>query len=267
MLKFSANLNLLFTERPFLDRFGAASAAGFRGVEFLFPLDWPLDRLVDNVERYNLQVTLMNLAPGDWSGGDRGLACLPQRVAEFRRRLQETIVYARALGCRRLHCVAGVMPRGVSVRTAETCYIDNVLFAAQVASEAGIDLLIEPINGIDMPGYFLDSFEKAMSLMTLMAQRGGPQPRLQFDVYHCAVIHGDVAEWIERCGERIGYYQIGGVPDRYEPDVGLLPLGEVISAIRALDIDTWIGCEYHPKGDTHAGLGWIKRVQHESGAG
>ena len=266
MLKFSANLTWMFDDRPFLERFGAASAAGFSGVEFLHPLDWPLEELRRRITQYNLQVTLMNIAPGDWSRGDRGLACVPDRVDEFRRGVAETLDYADALDCPRLHCVAGVMPRRVPVREVEACYIDNILFAADACANAGVELFIEPINRIDIPGYFLDSFEKTMTLMNIMAARGGAQPRLQFDVYHCAIIHGDVAEWIERCGDRIGYYQIAGVPDRHEPDIGLLPLDEVFAAITALDVDTWIGCEYRPKTDSFEGLGWIKHVQGKFGA-
>ena len=265
MLKFSANLTWLFDDRPFLERFGAASAAGFKGVEFLHPLDWPLEELKQRVDRYNLDVTLINIAPGNWSRGDRGLACVPGRIDEFRRGVEDTLAYAKALGCPRLHCVAGVMPRKARVRDAEACYIDNVLYAAQVSADAGIELLIEPINGIDIPGYFLDSFEKTMTLMNIMAERGGPQPRFQFDVYHCAIIHGEVAEWIERCADRIGYYQIAGIPDRNEPDIGLLPLDEIFSAICELGIDTWIGCEYRPKADVFAGLAWIDEVKRKFG--
>lgn len=265
MLKFSANLTLMFADRPFLERFGAASAAGFTGIEFLFPLDWPLEELARRIKLYSLQVTLLNIAPGDWSRGDRGLACVPDRIAEFRRGVEETLVYAQELGCPRLHCVAGVVPRKAPVRQVEACYIDNVLYAADACAEAGIELFIEPINRVDTPGYFLDSFEKAMTLMNIMAQRGGAQPRLQFDIYHCAIIHGGVAGWIERCGDRIGYYQIGGVPDRHEPDVGLLPLDEVFAAISELNIDTWIGCEYRPKNDAFLGLGWIKRAHDKFG--
>ncbi len=266
MLEFSANLSFLFTERPFLERFGAASSAGFRGVEFLFPLEWPVDELVDRVTHYNLQVTLLNIAPGDWSRGDRGLACLPDRVSEFRKGVEETLKVAQALGCPRLHCVAGVFPRKVPVRHVENCYIDNVLHAAEMCSQAGVELLIEPINTGDLPGYFLDTFDKAMSLMNIMAARGGVQPKLQFDVYHCAKIHGEVPGWIERCGDRIGYYQIAGVPDRHEPDIGLLPLHKVFRAINLLAVDTWIGCEYKPKETTFDGLGWIKRVEQEFAA-
>ena len=182
MFKFSANLTWMFTERPFLERFGAASAAGFKGVEFLFPLQWPLASLQDQATRYNLTVTLLNIAPGNWEQGDRGLACVPDRIDEFRRGVMETIEYAKGLDCRRLHCVAGVIPSKQQMRQVEACYIDNVLFAADMCADAGIDLLIEPINRNDIPGYFLDSFDKAMTLMGLMAARGGAQPRLQFDI-------------------------------------------------------------------------------------
>jgi hydroxypyruvate isomerase len=260
MLKFSANLTLLFTDRPFLERFGAASAAGFKAVEFLFPLEWPVEALAERLDRYNLQVSLMNIAPGNWERGDRGLACIPDRVKEFRRGVEVTLEYARTLKCPRLHCVAGVVPRRPSMREVERCYIDNVLFAADLCAGAGVEVMIEPINGIDMPGYFLDSFDKAMSLMNIMAARGGVQPRLQFDVYHCGVIHGDIPLWLDRCADRIGYYQIGGLPDRHEPDIGLLPLDDIFARMRELDIDTWIGCEYHPRGDTFAGLKWLQRA-------
>lgn len=260
MLKFSANLTLMFAERPFLERFGAASSAGFRAVEFLFPLEWPVEELMERISKYNQQVTLLNIALGDWSRGDRGLACVPDRFAEFRRGVEKTISYARKLDCPRLHCVAGLVPQRTPMRHVEACFVDNILYAADACAEAGIELLIEPINSEDFPGYFLDTFDKAMTLMNLMAERGGAQPKLQFDIYHCAKIHGDVPAWIERCGDRIGYYQIAGVPDRHEPDVGLLALDEIFAAINELAIDTWIGCEYHPKESTFDGLGWIERA-------
>ncbi len=265
MLKFSANLTLMFTERPFLERFGAVSAAGFRAVEFLFPLEWPVEELAERIKRYNLQVTLMNITPGDWSRGDRGLACVPDRIAEFRRGVEQTLVYAKALECTRLHCVAGVVPRNMPMRHVEACYIDNVLLAADACAGAGVELLIEPINTGDTPGYFLDTFDKAMTLMNIMADRGGMQPKLQFDIYHCAKIHGDVPGWIERCGDRVGYFQIAGIPDRHEPDVGLLPTDQIFAAVNELGVDTWIGCEYHPKDGTFDGLGWIEDVWNKFG--
>lgn len=263
MLQFSANLTLLFNERPFLERFGSASAAGFRAVEFLFPLDWPVEELTGRLTRYNLTVSLLNIVPGDWERGERGLACVPDRVGEFRRGVDRTLECAKALNCRRLHCVAGIVPRRTPIRHVEACYIDNVLYAAEQCAEAGVELLIEPINSGDMPGYFLDTFDKAMTLMNIMAEKGGAQPKLQFDIYHCAKIHGDVPAWIERCADRIGYFQIAGIPDRHEPDVGLLPLQDILAAVEDLGLDTWIGCEYHPKGDTFKGLGWVKWAQHK----
>ena len=259
MLKFAANLTYLFPDRPFLDRFAAASSAGFSGVEFRSPLDWTVDALDERRRRYSLEVTLMNAAIGEWSRGERGLACLPQRRADFRRELERTLFFARQLGCPRLHCMAGFVPRGVSVRQAETCYIDNLLYAADQCAASGVEVMIEPINSGDAPGYFLDSFDKAMTLMTIMAGQGGPQPQLQFDVYHCACIHGGVLQWIERCADRIGYFQIAGVPDRHEPDLGLLPLQDILEAVDRLGLETWIGCEYHPRDDTFDGLLWRER--------
>ena len=261
MLRFSANLTLLFNEKPFMDRFGAASAAGFNGVEFLFPLDWPVGELDERRRRYSLEFTLMNIVPGDWAAGERGLACVVGREKEFRRGVEATVAYANKLKCKRLHCVAGLSPDKAPMRAVETCFVDNVLFAADACAQAGIEVMIEPINTMDMPGFFLDNFEKAMSLMNIMARQGGAQPKLQFDIYHCARIHGDVASWLDRTADRIGYFQIGGIPDRHEPDIGLLPLNSILAKIDELGLDTWIGCEYHPRDDTAGGLGWLSAVR------
>jgi hydroxypyruvate isomerase len=258
-IRFSANVNLLFNEHAFLDRFAAAADAGFGGVETLFAYDWPVEAQAERLERFGLQQTLLNVAPGQWTAGDRGLACQPDRRKDFHAGLDTAIAYARRLGCPRLHCVAGLKPDGLARADAEACFIDNVLLAARQGAEYGICVQIEPINQHDMPGFFLSDFGYALELIERMVEAGGPQPRLQFDIYHCALIHGDVVHWIERCAPWTAYFQIAGVPGRHEPDVGELDLAEVIGAIKACHEEVWVGCEYHPLAETVAGLGWMTR--------
>ena len=161
--------------------------------------------------------------------------------------------------CSRLHCVAGIVPDGLTAQAAEDCFISNIVYAADRCAVHGIEVLIEPINRGNIPGFFLSDFGYALELLAEMAKRGGPQPRLQFDIYHCARIHGDVLGWMERCAPWIGYFQIAGVPDRHEPNVGELDLGAVLGAVASDFGDRWIGCEYNPIGDTAAGLSWMAR--------
>lgn len=261
MARFAANLTMMFNEYDFLDRFAAAAKAGFGAVEYLFPYDWPADEIARRLKENALEQVLFNMPPGDWAGGERGLACLPGREAEFRDGVGKAIGYAKALGCPRLHAMAGLRPQGATVADLRATYVDNVAFATQAAKQAGIELLLEPINTVDMPGFFLDDFGTAAELIEAVRKKCGIAPRLQFDIYHCAKIHGDVANWIRRTAPLIAHFQIAGTPSRNEPDRGDLPLAEILQTVAEVAPQLWIGCEYRPAGKTEDGLGWIARFR------
>ena len=258
MPRFAANLSMMFTEHEFLDRFAAAADAGFKEVEYLFPYDFSADDIADRLQKFSLAQVLFNMPPGDWSKGERGLACLPGRSEEFKAGVERALSYAKTLNCPRVHAMAGLIPQGVDEISLKTNYLDNIAYAANQAGNMGIDLLIEPINNYDIPGYYLNDFGMAVAFIEEIASRGGVAPKLQFDIYHCQRIHGDVPAWIERCTPHIAHYQIAGVPGRHEPDNGVLPFKAIISASEKFTPGLSIGCEYLPAGRTEDGLDWLK---------
>jgi hydroxypyruvate isomerase len=254
MPRFTANLSMMFTEWPFPERFQAAAAAGFGAVEFLFPYDHPMAEIAAWRGAAGVEQALFNLPPGDWAGGDRGLAALPQRRAEFRDSVAIALAYAEALDARRLHVMAGVAdPADPEHRAA---YLESLDFAAGLAAEKGITLLIEPINGRDMPGYFLNDFDLAVDLLGAL---GRDNVRLQFDIYHRQILHGDVLTGLERLMPLIGHVQIASVPRRGEPGSGELDDFRVLKALDALGYRGFVGCEYRPSGLTLDGLDWLDR--------
>lgn len=254
MPKFAANLSFLFNEVPFPERFARAAAAGFTGVEYLFPYAWPLAELAAWRTAAGVEQVLFNLPPGDWAAGERGLACLPGRQREFAEGLARALDYAAALGCRRLHCMAGLRPAGVVEAELEAIYLDNLGLAAERCAAAGVMLLIEPINSrIDMPGYWLDDIGKACRLLDKLAQ---PSVRLQLDLYHAQIIQGDLARTIEACLPLIGHVQIADNPGRHEPGTGEIHYPYLFDLLDRLGYAGWIGCEYKPLSGTEAGLGW-----------
>lgn len=265
MPRFAANLTLMYPEHAFLDRFAAAAADGFTAVECLFPYDWPVAELVARLQAHGLVQQLFNAPPGDWAAGDRGLACLPQRREEFRRGLvEQALPCARALGCRRLHVMAGVtpdiVPGGVARDTLRATYLDNLAWAAQAAVADGVELLIEPINPRDMPGYFLNRQDEAHAIVAAV---GAPNLKVQMDLYHCQIVEGDVATKLRQYlpSGRVGHLQIAGVPERHEPDTGELNYPYLFDLIDALGWTQPIGCEYRPRAGTSAGLGWLRRAR------
>lgn len=262
-MQFAANLSMMFQEHAFLDRFAAAAAAGFRHVEFLFPYDWPADEIAVELRKHNLSQALFNLSPGYWDAGERGLACLEGREGDFLASVDQAIVYAEALGCRRLHAMAGLAPVDADSAMLRDTYVRNIASAASACREAGIDLLIEPINTVDMPGFFLADFAMACDVIAEIAHDNGPDkaPKLQFDIYHCAKIHDDVEAWIAKCRDVTAHYQIAGIPDRHEPDIGDLALNSILQTVADLTPDVIVGCEYRPRGKTEAGLGWLEKVR------
>ena len=254
MFRLAANLSFQFGEVGFLDRFERAARMGFSGVEYLFPYEHDPKELAARLRDHGLEQVLFNMPPGDWAAGDRGLAAVPGRETEFRASVDDALRYAEALGCPRIHVMAGV----ASGPEAEAAYLANLEYAARRFEPHGVTPLIEPINRRDMPGYFLADFDDAVEVLTAV---GGI--RLQFDIYHRQIIHGDVTAGLRAMMPVIRHMQIAGVPDRHEPDTGELELTNVFGTIRELGYDGWIGCEYRPKGTTEEGLSWIRRAGFE----
>ncbi|WP_097093458.1 2-oxo-tetronate isomerase [Novosphingobium sp. Chol11] len=253
MVKLAANLSMMFQDLPFLDRFDAAEATGFYGVEFMFPYDHDPADVAARAQKCGLEVVLFNLPAGDWAGGERGIAALPDRVEEFRAGVAKGLNYARTLGCPRLHLMAGKAPASAEFRAA---LVSNIGYAADLAAADGIEILIEPINTrVDIPGYFYSTTEEALSVMDEAARSN---VRLQYDIYHMQIMEGDLARTIERLLPRIGHMQLADNPGRAEPGSGEINYPWLLSHIDALGYDGWIGCEYRPAGDTKAGLGWAR---------
>ncbi|KSV84790.1 2-oxo-tetronate isomerase [Sinorhizobium sp. GL28] len=250
---FAANLTMMFNEWPFLDRFDAAADAGFAAVEYLFPYEAAPEAIAERLARNNLQQALFNLPPGDWAAGERGIAALPGRFDALKAGVERALDYAAATGVGRLHLMAGLADP--SDEDAASSYRRSVVYVAERLSEKGIDLLLEPINGRNMPGYFLDDFGAAESLI---GELGLPNLKLQFDVYHRQIIHGDVVMALRRLMPITGHIQIASVPSRNEPDGEELNYHYLFGEIDRLGYDGFIGCEYIPRGHTLDGLGWFR---------
>lgn len=253
MPKFCANLTLMFTEVSFLDRFAAARGNGFDGVEFLFPYAFEAGRIAERLARYDLQLVLHNLPSGDWSAGDRGMACDPRRTGEFQDSVALALDYATELGVRRLHCLAGNLPPGIELARAHATYIANLRFAAARLAAHGIDLLIEPINTYDMPAYFLTGSAQAAAVI---AECAVPNLFMQYDIYHMQRMEGELAATIRARLPQIRHMQAADNPGRHEPGTGEINYRYLFALLDELGYDGWVGCEYHPRGDTIAGLHW-----------
>jgi hydroxypyruvate isomerase len=256
---------MMYSEHAFLERFAAAAADGFAAVEFLFPYEWPAATLAALLARHRLEQVLFNAPPGDFAAGERGIACLPDRQAEFRSGFERALAYAAALGCPRLHVMAGLVPAGSTRAALRPAYLDNLAWAARKADDAGIDILIEPINSRDIPGYFLNRQDEAHAVL---AELDVPRLKVQMDLYHCQIVEGDIAMKLRKYlpGGRVGHLQIAGVPDRHEPDTGELDYGYLFKVIDDLGYDGWIGCEYRPAGPTSRGLSWLSRERQRAAA-
>lgn len=262
MPRFAANLTMLFTELPFLDRFAAARKAGFEAVEFLFPYAFGKDALKSALTDNGLSLILHNLPAGNWEGGERGIACDPARRDEFRAGVGRAIDYATALGCPKVNCLAGIVaPESADI--ARTTLIENLKFAAAELDKAGLMLLLEPVNTRDIPGFFVNRSAQALAII---ADVGAPNLRLQYDIYHSQVMEGDLARSIETHFARIGHLQLADNPGRHEPGTGEINYAYLFRRIDELGYDGWIGCEYKPATTTEAGLGWIDLYRKEHGA-
>ncbi|MFY9479632.1 MAG: 2-oxo-tetronate isomerase [Aquabacterium sp.] len=269
MLNFAANLSWLYTELPFLDRFEAAARDGFTGVECLFPHEHPTAEIQARLQGLGLQLVLFNAAPGDWAAGERGLASLEGRDAEFQRSIDAALALATALNCPRVHVMAGLLPLGNTGDTADanqhqaarSRFEQRLAWAATQAQAAGLTLLIEPINTRDMPGYLLSDQASAHGLVERI---GSPHLKVQMDLYHCQIMEGDITTRLRRWlpAGQVGHLQIAAVPDRGEPNQGELNYPHLFSELQALGWQDWIGCEYKPRqagaGGTSAGLGWLR---------
>ena len=256
MPKFAANLSMMFNEIDFLDRFDAAARAGFKGVEFLFPYDYPPEVIAERLERNRLTLALFNTVPGDWGAGERGLAAQPGREAEFRAGVDKAVAYAKASGCKTLHTMAGLWPDGQDKAAGNRVYVENLRWAADRLAPEGLTAIIEPINTRDIPGYFLNYSHQAIAIIDEVAR---PNLRLQLDLYHMQIMEGDLATKIRTLAGRYPHVQIAGNPGRHEPDVGEIHYPHLFDLFDEIGYRGWIGCEYRPRGETVAGLGWAKK--------
>ncbi|MED5594767.1 2-oxo-tetronate isomerase [Janthinobacterium sp. P210006] len=254
MPRFAANLTMMFNEVPFPQRFAAAAQAGFQGVEFLFPYDHAPQEVAGWLREHGLTNVLFNLPPGDWAAGERGIASLPGREEEFRAGVVRAIEYALALGTPRVHMMAGLLPQGADLALHRATYLANLQYAAKAVGAHGIELLIEPINGRDMPGYFLVTQAQGHALRL---ESGAPNVKVQMDFYHTQIVEGDIAMTFRNNFGGIGHVQIASVPSRNEPDDGEVNYPYLFSLLDDLGYEGWIGCEYRPRGRTGDGLGWL----------
>ncbi len=254
MPKFAANLTMMFTELPFLSRFGAAAEAGFDAVEFLFPYEFDKRELADLLTANGLTLALHNLPAGDWAGGERGIGCHPDRVPEFRGGVDRAIDYALTLRCPKVNCLAGILPDGVTADAARATLIENLRYAADKLRAAKLGLLLEPVNTRDIPGFFVNRTRPALEIITATCS---DNLKLQYDIYHAQVMEGDLARTIETEFDRIGHIQLADNPGRHEPGTGEINYPFLFRRIDELGYGGWIGCEYKPATTTAAGLSWF----------
>jgi len=257
MPKFAANLSMMYQEHAFLDRFAAAARDGFEAVEYLFPYESAAKDIGARLRDHGLEQVLFNAPPGDFAGSERGTASVAGRAEEFRRGIDHALEYAAALGCPRVHVMAGLVVSEASRDAQRARYRESLAWAAERAASAGVDVLIEPINTRDIPGYLLNRQDDAHAIVAAI---GAPNLKVQMDLYHCQIVEGDVAMKLREHlpGGRVGHLQIAGVPERHEPDAGELNYEYLFDVVDALGYTGWIGCEYRPAAATEAGLGWIK---------
>lgn len=254
MPKLAANLSFLYNEVSFLERFDAAAAGGFRAVECAFPYAFPAAEIRARLERNRLALVLHNSPPGNYESGERGIACHPNRIGEFQDSVGKAIEYAKALGAPQINCPAGILPLGVAPDAARATLVANLQFAADRLEAEGLRLLLEPINGFDMPGYFVSGTRQALEIIDAT---GSANLYLQYDIYHMQRMEGELANTIRSHLSRIGHMQLADNPGRHEPGTGEINYGYLLRAIDALGYDGWIGCEYRPATTTAAGLSWM----------
>ncbi|MNZ29612.1 Hydroxypyruvate isomerase [compost metagenome] len=255
MPRFAANLSMLFTEVDFLDRFAAAAQAGFSGVEYLFPYDFPVEEIRARLDANKLEQVLFNLPAGDWGKGERGIACHPDRVEEFRAGVDKAIAYAKVLGNTQVNCLAGIRPQGHDCATIEQTFVENLKFAAEKLEAAGIKLVMEAINTRDIPGFYLNNTKQALAIREKV---GSANLFLQYDIYHMQIMEGDLARTVESNLAAINHVQLADNPGRNEPGTGEINYRFLFQHLDRIGYQGWIGCEYKPATTTAAGLGWLK---------
>lgn len=265
MLKFAANLSFMYGEHEFLARFGAAARDGFEAVEFLFPYEHEPHVLAEHLQQHGLKQVLFNAPPGDWERGERGIAALPGREEEFRQGLMQALSYAQVLDCPRIHVMAGLVPPGTDPAALTQTYLLNLRWAAEQAHAQGRKICIEPINSRDMPGYLLTRQAQAWDIIRAVDH---PALELQMDCYHCQIVEGDVSRKLQEAMALgiLGHVQIAAVPSRHEPDEGELRVEHLLSLLDSLGYAGYVGCEYRPRGNTSAGLAWLRRFERISAA-
>ena len=261
MPRFAANLTMLFNEVPFLDRFERAAAAGFTAVEFLFPYAYSVADLKDRLVANKLQLVLHNLPAGDWDAGERGIACHPDRVAEFRDGVARAIQYGTALGAPQLNCLAGKAPAGVADGVLRETFVANLRYAAAELEKAGLKLLIEPINTFDITGFYLNRTAQALALID---EVGSDNLFVQYDIYHAQRMEGELIATMQKQLARIAHIQLADNPGRNEPGTGEISYDHVFAALDRIGYTGWVGCEYKSATTTEAGLGWLERARRQS---
>ena len=255
MPKFAANLSFLYADLPFLDRIAAAARDGFPAVEYVGPYDFPEEDVAAALKAAKVHQALFNLPAGDWAGGERGIGCLPDRVEEFKAGVDKAISYAKALGCPKINCLAGIAPKGVAPETLEQTLVENLKYAAPRLAEAGVKLLLEPINLRDIPGFFVSTTDHAERILDAV---GSDNLFIQYDIYHTQIMQGDLAETYKRLKAKIAHVQLADNPGRHEPGTGEINYPYLFNMLDAEGYDGFIGCEYKPSAGTSEGLGWMK---------
>jgi hydroxypyruvate isomerase len=258
MPRFAANLTMLFTEVPFLERFALAKNGGFQAVEFLFPYAYDVQEIKSALDQHSLKLVLHNLPAGDWDAGERGIGCLPDRVAEFRSGVTKAIEYASALGVPQLNCLAGKMPLGVDPKILHDTFVTNLQYAARELKKAGLKLLIEPINTFDIPGFYLSKTDQGIAILDAV---GADNAHLQYDIYHAQRMEGELANTIQKYLSRIGHIQLADNPGRNEPGTGEINYAYLFDLLGRLNYPGYIGCEYKPLKTTEVGLGWMNQYE------
>jgi hydroxypyruvate isomerase len=257
MPKFAANLSMMFNEVPFIERFSAAADAGFTGVEYLFPYEFPAEVISAELRKHNLVNVMFNLPAGNWAAGERGTTCLPGREKDFRAGLVTSIDYAKKLGTKQVHAMAGIVPQGTSLAAARTTYISNLKYASAELARHGMTLLIEAINARDMPGFFLNT--QSQSYMVL-EEVGAANLKMQMDLYHMQIMEGDLVVKLSKYAPHCGHVQVAGVPKRNEPNTGEVYYPYLYDHLDEIGYCGWIGCEYRPAGKTIDGLTWFNEI-------
>ncbi|EMQ4278510.1 hydroxypyruvate isomerase family protein [Vibrio alginolyticus] len=255
MAKFAANLTMLFTEVPFLDRFEKAHQAGFKAVEYLFPYAFEAQELVSKIQQFGFEQALFNMPPGDWDAGERGFAAIPGREDEFKTSVETALMYAKALNCKKVHAMSGIVDSRFTRDQHIETFISNIRYAADKFAEQGVELMIEPLNNRDVPNYFVAHQREAVELIKQVAR---PNVKLQLDLYHAQIMDGDLSTLIRDVAPYTGHIQIASVPERHEPSEGELNYPHLFNVLDDSGYQGWIGCEYNPRHSTQLGLSWVK---------